>query len=117
MPVMLVAVLDDPSRLWDVLDAWRQVGVGDATIFDSTGLHQAESLRDDLPLFPSVRDLLEATETSHRTIWSLVEDSVDLERVVQATESIVGPLSAPHTGLIFAVPVVKVWGLRKPRAG
>ena len=116
MPVLLMAVLDDPSRLWEVLDAWEAVGVGDATIMDSTGLHRARRLRDDIPLFPSVHDLLQSAEAHHRTLWSIVDDRVDLEALVAATERIVGPLGQPHAGLIVAVPVLKVWGLRPPAA-
>jgi hypothetical protein len=112
MPVLLVAILDEPARMWDVLDAWQTAGIKDATIFDSTGLHRATKLRDDLPLFPSVHDLLESTETHHRTIWCLVADEVDLEEVVRVTEAIVGPLDKPHTGLLFTLPVLKCWGLR-----
>jgi hypothetical protein len=108
-----MAVLDDSSRLWDVLDAWQSLGVGDATIMDSTGLHRARRLRDDLPLFPSVHDLLESAEDHHRTLWSIVDDRIDLEQLVAATERIVGPLDQPHAGLIVAVPVLKVWGLRQ----
>jgi hypothetical protein len=114
MPVLLIAVLNDPNRLWDVLDAWEVLGIGDATIMDSTGLHRAQRLRDDLPLFPSVHDLLESAEDHHRTLWSVVDDAVDLEAIVAATERIVGPLDRPQTGLIIALPVLKVWGLRPP---
>jgi hypothetical protein len=114
MPVLLIAVLNDPTRMWEVLDAWQAVGIGDATFMDSTGLHRARRLRDDLPLFPSVHDLLESAEDHHRTVWSVVDDSVDLEAVVAATERITGSLDEPQAGLIVAVPVLKVWGLRKP---
>jgi hypothetical protein len=116
MPVLLMAVLDDPTRLWEVLDAWQALGIGDATIMDSTGLHRARRLRDDIPLFPSVHDLLQSAEAHHRTLWSVVDDRVDLEALVAATERIVGPLDQPHAGLIVAVPVLKVWGLRPPGA-
>lgn len=116
MPILLMAVLDDPSRLWEVVDAWQALGVGDATIMDSTGLHRARRLRDDIPLFPSVHDLLESAEDHHRTLWSVIDDSVDLEALVAATERIVGPLDQPHAGLIVAVQVLKVWGLRQPTA-
>lgn len=114
MPVLLMAVLNDPNHVWEVLDAWQEMGIGDATIMDSTGLYRARRLRDDLPLFPSVHDLLESAEDHHRTIWSVVDDSLDLEAVVAATERILGALDQPHSGLIVALPVLKVWGLRKP---
>jgi nitrogen regulatory protein PII len=114
MPVLLVAVIDDPARLWDVLDAWERLGIIGATIFDSTGLHRTQGLRDDLPLFPSVRDLLAQTEAHHRTLWSVLADDVDVEAVVRVTEEIVGPLTAPRTGIVFTLPVLRVWGLRRP---
>jgi hypothetical protein len=108
-----MAVLNDPSRMCEVLDAWQALGIKDATIVDSTGLHRARRLRDDLPLFPSVHDLLESTEDHHRTLWSVVDDALNLDAVVVATERILGPLDQPHAGLLVAVPVLKVWGLRK----
>ena len=114
MPVLLMAVIDDSSKIWDVLDAWERLGISGATIHDSTGLHRTTQLRDDLPLFPSVHDLLGKTETNHRTIWSVLEDTVDVEALVRATEEIVGPLNNPRTGIIFTIPVLKVWGLRRP---
>ena len=113
MPVLLMAVLNDPSRMWEVLDAWQALGISDATIMDSTGLHRARRLRDDVPLFPSVHDLLESTEDHHRTLWSVVDETLDLEAVVAATEWVLGPLDQPHAGLIVALPIVKVWGLRR----
>jgi hypothetical protein len=109
-----MAVIDDSTKIWDVLDAWERLGVSGATIHDSTGLHRTQGLREDLPLFPSVRDLLEKTETSHRTIWSVLEDGIDAEAIARATEAIVGPLDSPRTGILFTLPVLKVWGLRRP---
>lgn len=114
MPVLLVAIIDDLSKIWDVMDEWERLGVGGATIYDSSGLNKARQLRDDLPLFPSVRELLEGAETHHRTLLSVLEDGVDVEALVRATEKIVGRLDKPHTGLLFTVPVLKVWGLRRP---
>ncbi len=36
-----------------------------------------------------------------------------IERAVAATEEIVGKMDQPHTGLMFALPVAKVWGIPK----
>lgn len=113
MTVLLMAVINDPTRMWEVLDAWQAMGISEATIMDSTGLQRARRLRDDVPLFPSVHDLLESTEDHHRTLWSVVEEDIDLEAIAAATERILGPLDEPRAGLIVAVPVLKVWGLRK----
>jgi hypothetical protein len=115
MPVLLVAIIDDLSKIWDVIDEWERLGVSGATIYDSSGLNKARQLRDDLPLFPSVRELLGGVETHHRTLLSVLEDGVDVEALVRSTEKIVGPLDSPHTGILFTVPVLQVWGLRVAR--
>jgi hypothetical protein len=115
MPVLLVAILNDPARIWEVLDAWNAVGVRDATIIDTIGLHKTASLRDDLPLFPSVADLLEESEAHRRMLWSVVADNVNLDAVARATEQVIGSLDAPETGLMFALPIAKAWGLRPPQ--
>jgi len=117
MPVLLVAVIDDTSKIWEVLEAWERLGISGVTINDSTGQHRTRHLRDDLPLFPSIHDLLSETEAHHRTLWSVLEDEGDVEAIVRATEEIVGPLEQPRTGILFTVPILKVWGLRRPSEG
>ena len=114
MPILLVAVIDDAAKVWDVLEAWENLGVGDATIFESTGLHRAIGLRDDLPLFPSMHDLLQDTEAHHSTLWAVVPDGVDVQAIMRATEAVVGPLDEPHAGIMFTLPVLQVWGFRPP---
>jgi hypothetical protein len=42
-----------------------------------------------------------------------VDESLNLDAVAAATERILGPLDQPHAGLLVAMPVLKVWGLRK----
>ncbi len=37
---MIMMVIDDPSLLDEVLDAWQSVGVTGATIVESSGLHR-----------------------------------------------------------------------------
>lgn len=115
MPTLLVAIIDDATKLWDVLDAWERIGIPGATIIDSSGLSRARQWRDDVPLFPSVRDLMQHAEAYHRTLWCVMEDESQVEALARATEAVVGPLDAPHTGIIFTLPVIKVWGLRSPQ--
>jgi nitrogen regulatory protein P-II 1 len=70
-------------------------------------------MRDDLPLLPSLRDLLASEELHHRTLFTVVGDELALERVITATERVVGDLSRHHTGLLFVVPVTRVLGLER----
>jgi len=60
--------------------------------------------------------LFGAGRVGHNTLFAVI-DSLDLaEAAVSATEAIVGDLSEPHTGIVFAVPVIKSWGVPDPYA-
>src|SRR5574342_309385 len=108
MAELVVLVLDNPAQTGDVLDAWLAAGVSGVTILHSTGLtHHVgkRGVRDDLPLIPSLTDILRGREEPHRTLFAVVSDGFDVEALVNATEKITGPLDEPNTGILFVVPV------------
>lgn len=116
MAYVLVLVLDNLKQYPAMLDAWEEAGVGSVIILESSGLRRIRGiLSDDLPLIPSLRDLFATREFQHRTLFTVVEDEATLERVIAATEQVVGDLNEPHTGLLFVVPVSRVLGLHKRR--
>jgi nitrogen regulatory protein P-II 1 len=117
MAEVVVMVLNDVEKLEDVLAAWLQLAVPGVTTIDSTGLRQEmgkRALRDDLPLFPNLGDLLEGNVDHSRTLFAVVPDGFVVEQLVEATEQIIGELNAPNTGILFTVPVGRAWGLKRP---
>jgi len=115
MPSLVVFVAPGLERCREALNAWERCGVSGVTILESIGLHKIRELvrRDDLPLFPSLRHLLEEEEYHHRTIFTVVEDGFDLEALIEATRQAVGgDFDAPNSGLLFIVPVARAFGLR-----
>jgi nitrogen regulatory protein PII len=117
MPHLIVFVLDDPDRCQDILDAWEAAGAPGVTILDSSGLGRVRRavIRDDAPLMPSLSDLFRRQEDRHRTLFSVVKDLSQVEAIAQATQAITGELDRGHTGLLFVVPVSRVYGLEKER--
>ena len=118
MPNLIVVVVTDMQVCHDVIHLWEEAGVPGATILDSMGmrhLQQRHAHRDDLPLMPSLRSMLEQEEYNHRTVFSVVPDGFDLDNLIRRTEELVGDFEAEHTGLIFVVPVLQVRGLRSGR--
>ena len=114
MTYLVVFVVTDVSQCSGVLDVWEEAGAKGATILESTGLaHLRCGPRDDLPLMPSLRDLLSTHEYQHRTVFTVVEDEETLHRVIDASKRFVGDFSRPNAGLLFAVPVTMVFGLHK----
>ncbi len=118
MSSMVWFVLHDAGLLADVLTAWKESGVLGITILPSTGLRRLEesnALRDDIPLIPSLEDLLGDEEILNRTLFSIVENEEMVEKVVRATEAVVGDLDQPNTGILCVIPLARVYGLnRKP---
>ncbi|MGB9723378.1 MAG: hypothetical protein ACP5OO_03440 [Chloroflexia bacterium] len=115
MPNLVLFVAPGLERCRDVLDAWERCGVSGVTILESIGLHKIRELvrRDDLPLFPSLRHLLEEEEYHHRTIFTVVGDDFELEALIEATRRAVGgDFDAPNSGLLVIVPVARAFGLR-----
>jgi hypothetical protein len=61
MAHLVVFVLDNLEQCSAVLEAWEEAGALGVTILESTGLRRLRGvMRDDLPLLPSLRDLLVA---------------------------------------------------------
>lgn len=115
MANLLVLVLDDVEQCPSILDAWNKAGVTGITILESTGQARLRrAMRDDLPLMPSLRDLLAGSEMHHRTLVSVVGDDEVLERAIAATQETIGDLESHDTGVLFVVPVTRVIGLKRP---
>ncbi|HLF01110.1 MAG TPA: hypothetical protein VI547_03990 [Anaerolineales bacterium] len=113
MPQLVMLIMDDPSKSDDVAAAWIEVGVTGASSIDTygTGHLWPGETRDDLPLIPSLADLIQGRHEQNRLLFSLVRDDFDVERLVAATETILGPLNDPDTGIMFTLPLGQVWGL------
>lgn len=119
MSQLVILVINDPGKVDDLIEVWARTGVAGLTLFDSSGLSQHEHgrlLRDDLPLFPSLRALMRSEETASRTLFSVVPDDFDVDRLIEAAESVLGSLDGEHSGILFVVPVTRVVGL-KDRGG
>ena len=115
MPNMVIMVLDDIDKLQALLEEWHRQGASGVTVLESSGLARlgGQFGRDDLPLFPGLRDLLEDREVHHRTLFTVLRDGIEVDKFFDATESVVGPLDSPGSGIIVAWPVRAVRGLSR----
>ena len=113
---MVMFILDDIAYCPQVLDAWEAAGATGITILESTGLgrmRKAMGLRDDLPLMPTLLSLLKNREEHHRTLITVTDSEALVERLIAATQEVVGQLAAPNQGVIFVLPVLRAIGLTK----
>jgi nitrogen regulatory protein P-II 1 len=117
MSYLVVMIVNDIDDCPDILDAWEEAGVLGITIFASTGLGRVRraTLRDDLPLMPSIEDLFSGGEEQSRTLMSVVDSQEIVDKMVAIAQQIIGDLDDPHTGFLFVVPVLQAYGLGKDR--
>lgn len=117
MNQLIVLIVNDPDDCEPVLEAWEALGVSGVTILESSGLGSIRraGMRDDLPLMPSLRDIIEGNEVHHRTLLSVVDNEATLEKMIASAQHIIGDLAEEHTGFLFVLPVTRVVGMGKDR--
>lgn len=114
MNYLILAVIDELEKCPSLLDAWEAAGVRGITILESTGLgriRKGKNIRDDVPLMPSLRNLWQTREEHHRTLFSVVDSEEMIDRVIEATEKVLGDLNEENKGVLFALPVARVHGI------
>jgi nitrogen regulatory protein PII len=115
---MVLLIVDNVDQCFSVLDAWEALEVGGITILESTGLGRVrkQGLRDDVPLMPSLANLLKGREERHRTLFTVVDSEAKVDQLVAATQKIIGDLNNAHNGVLFVLPVSRVVGLQGGQA-
>lgn len=108
---MLIMVLDDISRLNEILAVWEGKGIVGVTILESTGLHRVMLRHRPQAAYAGFGRIFGGVAPAHNTLFAVVDRFEIVEAVVAATEEIVGKLDNPHTGIMFALPVSHVWGM------
>jgi nitrogen regulatory protein P-II 1 len=110
---MILFVLHDATKIHDLMSAWKESGASGATVLFSTGMGrivQEITLRDDLPLMPSLSDFYVPSEELSRTIFTIINDDL-VERMIAVTEQIAGDLNQPGNGILVVLPIDQVRGL------
>lgn len=112
---MVLFVLHDLSQLSALLTAWRDAGAPAITILDSVGTREMDEAgrRDDLPLMPTIKDLLQGDDAPRKTLFSIVENAT-ADALVKATEEVLGDLSEAGKGILVVMELSKVVGFRGP---
>jgi len=113
---LIIVFLHNPDLLEELMEAWDQEGVNGATILFSVGMGQfleKLGLRDDIPLIPSLGDFYESSEKLSRTIFATIKEEELIDKIVTATQRVMGDLNMPETGMLLVLPVIKAYGLYK----
>ncbi len=108
MNYVALFILDNPSLLEDVLKAWTQGGIRGATVIESTGLYRLTRKMIPMRYLYSSR---EVSEKENVTLIAIVDDQAMAEHCLALTESVIGDMNEPNTGVFAAWPLSMVKGL------
>ena len=111
----VVLVLHDLGLIDDIIEAWREAGAPAITILDSVGTREIEGHErlDDLPLMPTIKDLIQEDDAPRKTMFAIVE-TADVDPIIQATEETLGDLTEKDKGILMVIELAKVVGYRGP---
>lgn len=114
MKFMVLYILDDPTLMEELVEAWVEGGIRGATIIESMGLHRLQRR-----LIPTqyLYSNTHAAEKDNLTIIAIVKDQETAEKCLEITESVVGDLDKPNTGIFAAWPLSIVKGLPTGKRG
>lgn len=105
---LLLAVINDPEKVDEILSGFLELGITGATIINSEGMGRL--LSHDIPIFAGLQTLISGSRPQNRTIFSVVSDD-KVEPAFALLQDVAGNLDAPATGIAFALPVARVVGL------
>lgn len=108
---LLIVIVHDLTRLPDLLQIWREIGVPGATILKSTGAYRATWLKR-IGL-GAIDRYLEDEDGEQRTLLVAIEDEELLARSIAEAERVMDGFDRPHSGLLLVLPVAQVRGLHK----
>lgn len=105
---LLIAVVNDPEKVDEVLSGYLELGITGATIINSEGMGRV--LSHDIPIFAGLQTLISRSRPQNRTIFSVIETE-KLDAAFALLQEVCGDLSGPATGIAFALPLDRVVGL------
>lgn len=110
---MLILVLNKVDKLDDLLVSFSKAGIKGATILDSYGMAKVlSSSHDDLPMFGSLRMMLNEKRPFNKTIFTILNDK-QITLALKCIKNVVGDLSKPGVGIVFTIPLNFVDGIRE----
>ena len=107
---LLIAIIFNPAKVFDILDEFYQVGIMGSTVLDSIGM--AHIMAHHVPYFSRFADLDE-DPGQNKTILIAIESDEELAKAIAAIERIVGDLEKPDTGVVMTLPIEYHKGLKK----
>ncbi|WP_026894191.1 hypothetical protein [Clostridiisalibacter paucivorans] len=106
----LFLILNDVHMLDEIMEIFYEIGVG-ATTIDSVGMGKVLIEHNvDIPMFASIRKILEGDKPYNKTIISIIREKNKLNKATEMINKKLNYISKPGIGFMFVVPVLECYG-------
>lgn len=106
-------VLNDISKIDALLLQFSKSNINGATVIDSYGMASVLcENHKDIPLFGSLKMLLNEKRPFNKTIFTILSDE-KVEIALNCIKNVVGDLTKPNIGIVFTLPVNYVEGVNE----
>ena len=109
---LFVVTFNDEHKTSELIDKYKENDIRGATIIDTMGSGRYKNMENYLnkPIVTGIKRLLEHHLVHNRTLYMVICTKETLKSAIRVTEEVLGDLSQPGKGIMFAVPVIYVKG-------
>lgn len=109
--VMLVLILNKTELLDELLIAFSDAGINAATVLNSVGMAQQLSKLEEDRIVATLRPFLASDHTENKLVFTIIKKE-DIPIARQTVREVIGDLSEPDTGILFAIPTIFTEGIQ-----
>ncbi|QEK12851.1 hypothetical protein FQB35_11235 [Crassaminicella thermophila] len=106
----LFLILNEVEKLDQIHNIFYETGVG-ATTLDSVGMGKVLLEHHvDVPIFSSIRKLVEGNKPYNKTIISVIREEEKLRKIIDLINEELDHINQPGVGFMFVLPVLECYG-------
>ena len=105
---LLVCFVNKKMLLDQILAKLIELGVGGATVIDSTGIGRSKA--EDITLYEGFKDVLRGAQKNHYTILCVIKDK-RTKKIAEGLTELYGDFKEKGIGFFFTVDVKDLWGI------
>ena len=105
---LLICFVNKKKLLDQLLARLIELGVGGATVIDSTGVGRSKV--EDIALYEGFKDVLRGAQKDHYTVLCVLKQT-KVKEVSASLTDVYADFEEKGIGFFFTVPVDKAWGI------
>ncbi len=111
---LLIIILNDISRVPKILSKFMEAGIPGTTVVECHGAMRVlrQSQVEPPPIFGALRHIINEEYGEGRILLTVLSDE-QMAAAKGVVHQVLGDLSKPDSGILFAVPITSVEGLSK----